>query len=245
MAKYYYILIYFWFFFLTIVTAGAYFEQLARLSLRQLFVKVFEDEDGNCDNWTERPPTKEELEKTDLPFNQMLVFQEKVYSIKEGKFVDIWVTCLIQQGDKNSLLKKGIYFNVSTTPKPSIIIRASQLQGSKVPEYSGDPEGLARRSGFFYITYGLNNIRPASVSVAIWNIGNGVMDEKARNEMLDYINYAQLNIINLNNPQFSFYDSNDQESVDLFFSKTVSIAKQFIAIFVMNEKDWDPSRKLE
>nr|AFZ64047.1 hypothetical protein [Phalansterium sp. PJK-2012] len=110
MTNYYYILTYLWFFLFAIIGASTYYEKFARVSLRTQFIKIVEDNDVERKNWTERPLTKEELEKTDLYYNKPLVFDTTVYSTKEEKLADLRVTLLLQQGGENSLLNRGIYF---------------------------------------------------------------------------------------------------------------------------------------
>nr|AFZ64053.1 hypothetical protein [Phalansterium sp. PJK-2012] len=241
---YYYIVIYFWFFLFTIIGAATYYEKFPRISLRDQFVSVIEDEDENEKNWKVRPPTEEELEKTDLPCNKMFLFETTVYSTKEEKFIKIWITFLIQQGNENSLLKRGIYFNVISpiTHRPAITIRSSQLEGT-LHTFSGNNKGNFIIVPSF-VCYGFTSIWEASVCVTSYDVDKYRITEEFKNDMLAYLLLAQENAIDLDVGSYFHNDPQELNNyVNIFFGNIIHIAKQYIAMFIMKEKDWDPNRK--
>jgi len=170
----------------------------------------------------------------------MFLFEEKIYSIKEKRFVDIWVTILIQQGGESSLLKRGIYFNVSPiTSKPAITIRTSQLEGTKHKYIPNIREKYKIIPTF--VNHGFTNIWDAFVCVTAYNVYKGQIDTERRNRVLTYLHFAQEIIINLD--PFSNRDDSlwFNDYVGNFFPNVIKIAKQYIAAFIMDGEDWDPS----
>nr|AFZ64081.1 hypothetical protein [Phalansterium sp. PJK-2012] len=120
------------------------FKNAARFSLREYTVVLEDIGEKEWSEWEQRSVfTKEELAKMELEENKFIVLKTKMYSNVENKFVDIWVTFLIQQGDKNSLLKRGVYVNIWPFDyRPLFFIRASQFQSAKGKnaKYNDDKE---------------------------------------------------------------------------------------------------------
>nr|AFZ64064.1 hypothetical protein [Phalansterium sp. PJK-2012] len=102
-----------------------------RTSIRPCFMHVFEGFDSDR-KIIMRAPTQQELEKADLEKNKVMGISIKIYSNQEKKFVNFTLQLLIQQGDENSLLKRGVYFNLVSDKllekySPAFVIQSDHL----------------------------------------------------------------------------------------------------------------------
>lgn len=88
---------------------------------------------------------KKEWLKLEYNQNKPILHKTKMYSTVEEKFVDFDIYILIQRGDENSLLKRGVYFNMTRTQTiPNFLVKASQLQSinEKHAQYNNEKGGI-------------------------------------------------------------------------------------------------------
>lgn len=159
MIKFSTTIIFFNFFYISVFIAifclfvSLYFKDLVRFSLKEFTVILDDTQGTEWDEWEARSIfTQEELIKMELEENKPVLGKLEMYSLTEEKFVDFDISILIQRGDENSLLKRGVYFNLarSSSDRPFFRIKKTQFQSvnEKHPKYNYENGWLSHPTCF-------------------------------------------------------------------------------------------------
>nr|AFZ64080.1 hypothetical protein [Phalansterium sp. PJK-2012] len=148
---------------MAILCMNFYFKDVLRISLKEYTVVLEDIGEKEPNEWERRSIfTEEELAKMELEENKAILGDVEMYSFTEERFVDFSVYILIQHGNESSLLKRGIYFNISPSHyKPCFFIRSSQFQSAdgKNAKYNDDGGILLTDFRLFLDIFNATNIK--------------------------------------------------------------------------------------
>nr|AFZ64076.1 hypothetical protein [Phalansterium sp. PJK-2012] len=233
------------------IISNFYFHDMPRHSLENYLELIVDDTNADEPSAWEHKftfPTAEDWSKLELKENKFIVNKIKIYSNVENKFVDFNLYILIQQGGNNSLLKRGVYFNIAPTdPKPSFFIRSTQLQSVNKdhPKYNDTRKGgivLFDPHGFLKL--------PAAVTLKIENsVINGVTSAEEK-EVISGSVFADIVmredlLIKLDSDPLKFNFEKVESNLKYFVSSTFIIienmAKEIYAFLLSDPKNvYDP-----
>nr|AFZ64086.1 hypothetical protein [Phalansterium sp. PJK-2012] len=216
----------------------SYFRYMSRMSFLPTRFTIFEEKVTTFDkstlqnqeeknsNFNFRPLNNNEIEKLKFYQNYVIVFPVKLYSKIEQRFVELNFCLLIQWGDENSLLKRGIYVSVirDGVVSPKFVLHSSFFYA-----------GLPFKNIHYLDDYGtFFKIEDAHISTNKNHKAEGCSNLK--NFMIGLDNdcdYFQLN---------SLDEAGKKKLIDSFFHLIETIIKGYFCMFIEPNK-YDANKK--